>query len=214
MMKTNIENNNLPNDMQTKTAETYLVKKTKIIIGLLALILIFESLGAIFFLKKYSAKIPPPVTNETKIKETIASITLIPKEKQVKTGDTFTIEVKLNTNNREINGADAVIKYNPLFLEAAEKIENGDLFDNLLIAHVDKNKGIIDITASRLSNEQKTISGEGVLALVTFVAKQKGETTVDLIFDEARSDTSNVLETKTSKNILTTVSGSLITITE
>ncbi len=189
------------------------VKNKKTLILVLALILTLETLWAISFIKRYPIKSKQnQISSLNQSQGQIASLFLIADKEEAKVGEKITVKINLSTNNREINGTDVVISYDPQLFEAAKKLEKGDLFENLLISDVDNNKGIINITASRLSPREKPVLGEGTLAIVTFTAKKPGEGQIKIVFDKRDTTTSNVVEAKTSQNILTTVTNATIKI--
>lgn len=195
-------------------------KNKKIILVVLAILLVLESLWAISFIKGTTKTTTSKTTTPEKPKQKIASITLDPANSETKVGQELTVKINVDTNNREVNGVDAVIKYDPQFLEVVDsenqtpsiQVQNGGLFDTLLINDVNPVEGTINITASRISPDQKPVSGKGTLALVTFIAKQEGATRLVTVFDYTKTNTSNVMEAKTSNNILTTVSDASVKI--
>lgn len=135
-----------------------------------------------------------------------------PSEVTVTVESQFTSSISVDLAGREVNGMDAIIKYDPQLLEVLESA-SGDLFENLLVNEIDTENGTISITASRLSKDSPPISVNGILSVITFQALQPGITTVDIVFDPQTTSTSNVTEAGTSDNILTTVHNAQVTIT-
>lgn len=188
----------------------------KLIFIILAIILLGEFFWAISFIKtsslKKEKKIETPTQSQIVPKESIASLTIDPQNVETTVGQQFTININVDTLNHSINGVDTVISFDPEILTVIGEVKNGDLFNSLLIKDVKNNVGKINITASKLSPTAQNISGKGTLATVNFKALKFGETQIKIIFDPNRTDTSNIVESKTSKNILTTVSNATIKI--
>lgn len=211
--------------METNLPETQPIneprfnRSKKIILVVLAILLVLESLWAISFIKG-SKKITSQTAVPEKPKEKIASITLEPASIETKIGQQFIVKVNVDTNNRTVNGVDAVIDYDPEFLEVVDQDDQtpgvqakaGDLFNKLLVNDVNPVDGMINLTASIISPDAKPVSGKGTLASITFVPKQEGATRLITIFDYTKTNTSNVMEAKTSKSILTNVSDATIKI--
>ncbi len=182
-------------------------KKNFFLVFLLLLIII----GLFLFTKSFSGKRKTLLT--TPNKEKIATLWLEPKEVVIKKGTSFELSINVDTNDRMVNGIDAMIGYDPQFFDVLGKAENGDLFENLLINDVNQ-LGRINLTASRLSKDEAPILGKGILAKIKLMAKKKGQPTVSFIFDPQKTNTSNVIESVTSKNILTHVENSNVKIEE
>lgn len=215
--------------METNLPETQPITQSrfnrgkKIILIVLAIFLVLESLWAISFIKGTAKTTPTSkTTTPEKPKQKIASITLDPASTETKIGQQFIVKVNVDTNNRTVNGVDAVIDYDPEFLEVVDQDDQtpgvqakaGDLFDKLLVNDVNPVDGMINLTASIISPDAKPVSGKGTLASITFVPKQEGATRLVTVFDYTKTNTSNVMEAKTSKNILTNVSDATIKISK
>lgn len=195
----------------TKVREALKNNKKKVFI-ILIIIILLELLWVISFivLSKNTNSIIPV---KLKAKEEIASFSFALDSKAIIRGTPFKTEIILNTKDRQVNGVDALILYDPQMLTVVDSIEtvpaiqvaNGDLFPSLLVNHVDQETGRITLTASRLNKQTSPVTGLGTLAIITFTAQQVGNTTLSFLFDDAQTNTSNVIEAETSKNILTHV---------
>ncbi len=146
-------------------------------------------------------------------KEKIASMSLTPQIVSSTVGQEFKLDINVDTNNRKINGIDVVLLYDPQMLTAINS-NTGTLFTTLLVNDIDPVAGKIVITASRISTAEEPVLGIGVLATTTFVPKKGGVSEVTILADPNSTNTSNVTETKTSKNILTHTSNAQITISQ
>lgn len=194
-----------------------LLKKKTTVLVLFLLLLVVESVWAISFIRKNQRTFTP---GTVVIKEQLASLTLDPQTLTTKMGDQFTVKVMVDTKERLVNGVDAQITYDPSLLTVVDQdtavagvqAGGGDIFTSLIINDIDPLKGKITLTASRLSREGQPFSGVGMLASLTFTVKAKGTTNLTFIFDSTKTNTSNVTESKTSSNILTTVNNATIQI--
>lgn len=186
------------------------MRKRTLILIVLAMILVIEAVWAFRFL---SSQGKGPIESITSVipPETIATMSIDPSEVTVSQGSQFTSSISVDLGGREVNGMDAIIKYDPQFLEVVEST-NGDLFENLLVNEIDSENSTISITASRLSPETPPININGILAVINFQAISPGNTQIEIIFDKNQTNTSNVTEAVTSDNILTTVSNAQVTI--
>lgn len=191
----------------------FFTKKRSLILIVLALILVIEAIWAFRFLSSQGKN---PIENITSIvpKENIARLSIEPQSVTTTVGEQFTVSVSADLAGREINGLDAIIQYDPTYLEVVDsnletdgiQVENGDMFDSLLYNNVDNQAGIISVTASRISPETPPVSVNGILSVISFQALKQGNTKIEFVFDPTTTSTSNVTEAKTSENILTTVS--------
>lgn len=200
-----------------------IIKKRSIFI-VLVVVLILESLWAVSYIQSAKKTINIPLITDTLKnqlpKEKIASMSLEPSTIETKVNTEFSVKINIDTNKREVNGIDALISYDPAFLTVSDsnnqtagvQAENGDLFSSLIINSVDPLKGKINLTASRLSKAVNPVSGTGTLAALTFIAKKTGSTLLTIVFDPEKTNTSNIVEANTSKNILTTVTNAKIEI--
>lgn len=188
----------------------FFTRKKTVIFILLAIILVVEAVWAFRFL---SSQGKGPIESITSVipQETIATMSIDPSQVTVAVGSQFTSSISVDVARREVNGMDAVIKYDSQFLEVVESA-NGDLFENLLVNEIDSDNGTISITASRLSPETPPININGILAVINFQALTAGSTQIEIVFDPNQTSNSNVTEAVTSDNILTTVSNAQVTI--
>lgn len=217
--------NNQPNYSQPNTAQPdnnqlfnnlklFLQTRKKTVLILLAGVLILESVLAIFWVKSTKGIPSLTISQVNKPKEHLASLSISPQNIQTKQGDQFTVKVFVDTQGRLVNGIDAIAVYDPKVLEVVDQPTSGDLFTSLLVNTVDPTRGQIILTGSRLSKQSQPLAGTGTLANISFVAKTSGTTNITILFDPTTTTTSNVVEAKTSNNILTDVNGATIQISK
>jgi len=165
------------------------MKKKNLILIIIGLILF---LGLSFFLLfKGQVFIQP------KAEDTPASLALAPSQKNVNIGDTFAVDVMLDSGGQKINGADVEIYYNPNLLE----VENGNLTSsnilpvtaiNTVMTTGDANKNKIVFGASVVAGtEGKVVSG--ALATINLKAKAASSAAnLNFNFSLGSTDDSNV----------------------
>lgn len=211
---------NKPLNMETPK---HIIKHKKLVLVCLAIVIVIESLWAVSYIKSTNMIKLPLITQLIQIpKEKIASLSLEPVSLQTQVGSQFEVSVNVDMKDRTVNGIDAVIKYNPQMLEvvdsdnetAGTQAQTGTIFKTLLVNQADPIDGKIVLTGSRISTSQEPIKGTGTFAKISFIAKQAGNTNLEILFDSKKTNLSNVTESKTSKNILTDIENAQITISQ
>lgn len=86
-------------------------------------------------------------------------------------GQTFTVQIKLDTANEQIWGLDAILKYDPAKL-AIDSASFGSLFD-LQTPTINNNTGTTHLIAE-FEDTEDTYVGTGILATLTVRGKQAG----------------------------------------
>lgn len=105
----------------------------------------------------------------------------------VKQGDEFEMVMKIDTGGVAVSGVDAVLEYNPTYLEVL-LIENGNFFP-LFGKHFEINNQKIYITGFFTENKE-TKSGAGNFARISFKAIKNGATSLKFVCaDKSLSDT-------------------------
>lgn len=109
----------------------------------------------------------------------------------VNQGDQFDLFMKIDTAGAQVTGADAVVEYNPTYLEVLT-IENGNFFP-LFGKHYEINSQKIYITGF-FTEKNQTKSGNGMYAKLTFHALKNGATALQFnCVDKSLSDT-NIID--------------------
>lgn len=198
--------------------KTFIVNNKKVLLIVLGVILVLEVIWASSFIKsskkvQTTTQMPTATSTISLPKEKIASLSLEPATTSIKIGEQVSLSINVDTNGRSVDGIDTVLTYDPLYLEAVVPVANGDLFNSLLVNDVDAQNGKITLTGSRISLSSNPVTSQGTFATLTFTARKEGKTEVKFIFDPTKTNTSNVTESKTSSNILTTTNDATIQIT-
>lgn len=127
-----------------------------------------------------------------------AVLVLDPGSASVPVGDTFTVELKIDTEGESVTSADAVLNYNNTIL-SVESIEPGgnteDEFFPELYPSITNNE--IYIGAS-VQDPIDTKNGAGTIATITFKGKVAG--TAEVLFDCTAGKTSDTNISKSDKN--------------
>ncbi len=212
------------------TKQNFLIKHKRNILFGLILVFVIETFVTIFYLKSLTAlngtpkEITPTAAVSTKQppKEKIATLSIQPSQVTTKANQEFSVIVFVEPNGRFINGADAVILFNPEHLSVIDEdatsegiqVSPGNLFNSLVVNSVNQEQGKIVLTASRLSKSIDPANESATLAKIRFLSLKKGKTDLKFLFDYAKTNTSNVTEYRTSDNILTNVFDAQVNITD
>jgi|GEM_PF-2812973 len=140
-------------------------------------------------------------------------IYLSPQNAVYGVGDSFSVNIIIDTKGRSIDAADIILKYNSKVLEVLDsdqnkegvQIKNGNILDNIQINEVDKRRSTINF--SKTTNQSSTYSGAGVLATINFRAIDKGKAYVKFYFKKNYSRYTNLVSD--GKNILEEAVGGL-----
>ncbi len=139
----------------------------------------------------------------------MASLAVSSAMKEPRVGDLVKVDVVLNTGTRLTDGTDVILLYDPSALTvqpasgSAVPVSPGTLYKEYPVNTVDQNG---KISLSGIDSQGNGVSGKGVLGTVVFKALKSGSTTVKIDYQNGSTSHSNVVETKTSRNILISVS--------
>lgn len=124
-----------------------------------------------------------------------STLSVSPSSQSLKVGDTFTVNINLDTQGKMIDGVDIrYLNYNPNIIqiqdsgiEAGVQIAPGNLMPLTLVNKVDESLG--RVTFSQVVAGGSKYTGSGVLATITFKAVAPGNT--DLTFDYSPNSTTD-----------------------
>lgn len=109
----------------------------------------------------------------------------------VNAGDEFDLTMKIDTAGEQVTGADAVVEYNPAYLEVVA-IVNGNFFP-LFGKHYEINSQKIYITGF-FTEKNQTKSGNAIYSKLSFHALKNGATSLQFnCVDKSLSDT-NIID--------------------
>lgn len=130
---------------------------------------------------------PPATTSTASEPEYHASLRLSPSRATLTPGEVFEVSILLDTGQSKVDGADAVLKYNPRMLELLS-LERGTLFEEYISEEADRENGEITLAGVTFSPRKKN----GTLGHLAFRALKKGSTTVFFEFLPGATKDSNV----------------------
>jgi len=126
-------------------------------------------------------------------------------EKTVVRGEILVLPVILNTAGNDVFAVDAVIRFDPQFLEVLDldpelpgvQVTPGVIFPRYFALGADNEKGEVRLSGSsfsgRVADVGQSFSGAGILGSISFRAKNRGTTKVYFDFQEGRTVDSNVV---------------------
>lgn len=135
------------------------------------------------------------------------SLTLQASKSSLKVGENVTIQIN-EFSPKPTDGTDVVILYDPKLLKI-QPAANGSpvlvttMYNQYPVNSVDEKNG--RITVSGISSKSGGTLTQGFFGSVVFRAQAPGKTTVSLDYTPGKTTDSNIIETKTTKEILAEV---------
>jgi|GEM_PF-3621967 len=134
---------------------------------------------------------------------------LDPPQAEVPVGEELVLKVYLNTEGREVEGADVALNYDPTYLELiGNTIDPGVILETYTGRSVDNRKGTAFIRA--LGGTYQGVRGK--LAEVRFRAKEAGATQVSLFFQTGGAQECAVWASNNQGDILRATTGTTVEI--
>lgn len=186
----------------------------KIVIVAVALIIFVELVWAILELtnislpmlakKSLSNSVDSAVSQQIKSADETTSIKLATINPQYKVGDRIPVTISLSSL-KYTDGTDLIIFYNPklLTVETDKKkapVAVGLIYDDYPVNSVDEKNGKIMI--SGISTKTNGVIAQGTFGTISFLAKADGKTAITIDFTPGSTIDTNVIETKTAKDVL------------
>lgn len=137
------------------------------------------------------------------------SITLSPDSGVFAVGDTFDMQVSLDTGYHDSDGTNVIILYDPGVLEVQDadpsadgvQVTTGDVYDSYAQNKAYPSRG--EINVAPMSDVGEVFQGSGTLATITFeVVASIGNTRVEVYFQDGQSADSNIAENATTVDVL------------
>ena len=144
-----------------------------------------------------------------------ATLSLSPASAAYNRSCNFALEVLLDTQGDQTAGTDAIIKYDTTRFTALS-IAKGTLYDDYPGTNIDESAGTISISALAAFNN--SFSGTGTLAQINFQVEANAPLGVSAMTfdfdpnDKAKTTDSNVVESSTVQDILSSVTNGSYTI--
>lgn len=177
----------------------------KVIFIVIILILVGEAIWAIQALNFTAKSITrTPQASFKAVSKIPTEISLRSAKSQLKVGEKTTVEVYINSTI-QTDGTDLIIKYDPTKLtvmpkSATEAASSGTIYNDYPVNMVDtKNNQII---VSGITSKEEGVKASGLFGSLVFQAKAAGSTDLTIDFSPGKTTDSNVIETKTAKDVL------------
>src|SRR3989344_26618 len=163
-----------------------------------------EDSGSAFDITKNTANPDKKVSGGQIILET--------EKNTYKVADTIAVDITLSTGGFKTDGTDVILKYDPQVLEPIRNdiFEKGEIYGDYPGVRNDTAKGLV--YASGISTSQEGFEGDGIFGTFKFKPKKIGSTSIELLFTKDSTTDSNIIESKSAKDILNNPSKLDITI--
>jgi hypothetical protein len=178
-----------------------LIKKPRILLA--GLILVSLTLLLTFTIKEFS-KDGSPSSDQEQSDFAHTSLSLSEELRASSISDIYELDVFIDSDKNEIDGAHLEISYDPQALSEVD-IKAGDFFVDPVIVfkEIDSDKGIITFAISNQTNENAVI-GSGTLAVITFRKIGNEETLISFL------PQTQISSPKINQSVLKNTSSSII----
>jgi hypothetical protein len=139
---------------------------------------------------------PPDLVEPTNL----PGIVLSANKDSFKVGEEIELQVNLTTGEYSTDGTDVVLGFDPQSLEPMDKFfEKGSIYQDYPGVRKDLTKGTVFASGISVSSGFK---GSGVFGTFKFKAKKVGKSIVELKFTKGLTTDSNIIESKSAKDLL------------
>lgn len=124
----------------------------------------------------------------------------------LKVGEKMTVTVYVDSGGKSTDGTDLIINYDPKLLSIdtigpdKKAMAISDIYNEYPSNSIDDKKGIIAV--SGIANDSNGMVVNGILGSIIFTAKSAGKSTISVEFTPNIVSESNIIETKTGKDLL------------
>ncbi len=183
----------------------------KIVFIVLSLVIVTELIwGAWYILRPLPGQSIPALTKNPAAlfapARPTAQVILSSTNSQIKSGDSLSVDITVNTSGRVTDGTDLVIKYDPKLLSlsgaASAIFTKGSLYPEYLGQSVDSKLGIFRISGIANLGSKNNLLGQGKFGTINFNAIASGTTTISVDFKPNKTTDSNVIDRKLGQDIL------------
>lgn len=147
----------------------------------------------------------PEISSQNKVSLPVV-LALSPPQGNFSVGNSTKIAVILDTGEKKVIGADAIIKYDPEKIEIIE-LKPGTIFDHYPFTKINAGKVFI----SAINDNDHLFSGQGILTHLTIVPKKPGEAKLRFEFRPAETTDSNVAAENNQQDVLEQVKNGVYT---
>ena len=128
----------------------------------------------------------------------------------VKTGEVFSTPVYIDTAGSQAAGADALVNYNPVFLQV-ESVSPGFIFDDYPLAANNAEQAVVSLSGISGSPDE-LFEGSGVLGTITWRTLKSGVTDLTIEHELGNTTDSNIAVTFGNGDALGSVGSATVTI--
>lgn len=129
----------------------------------------------------------------------VASITLSVPKTTFQVGEKIPVSININSV-KATDGTDVILNYNPGLVAVSAPVTAGTIYNDYPLNTFDNTAGKISI--SGISSEPAGKVARGVLGTAVFEAKASGKAIISVDFTQGSTVDSNIIETKTAKDLL------------
>jgi hypothetical protein len=140
-----------------------------------------------------------------------ASFKFEPSEITTAINSTFDIEIIIDTNNEQVGGAGAIIRYDTNIV-TIKNITAGDVFADYPVLSFDNKTGQANISGI-VASQNDLYEGKGTFAKLSITAINSGKTSLSFDFEKGKTNDSNIATTYAPYDILTEVNTAEINVT-
>lgn len=173
------------------------------IFTLLAIAIIAELIWALKTLGGNTSSIPALSALTNTPQATVVqngSITLsTPKSTVFAVGDKISVNINVDSV-KATDGTDVILNYDPKLLTVTQNAEVGNIYNDYPLNVFDNATGKISL--SGISSNPNGAIAKGLFGTIILEAKAPGKTTISVDFVKDSTTDSNIIETKTSKELL------------
>ena len=213
-METKNQFSNQPNQMDASVASNSFLsehRRSMIIVIGVVLIVILGAIVIISAIQNRASQSSSPIARiPTPMKEPRGEMWFDPETVPARSGEQIIVQIMIDAHNTEINGSDAIVNYDPEFLEVVS-VEEPNEPDREFILFSRQDEDQLQITTVK-SSASNTKTPQMTIAVITFSSLRPGTTMLDFDYRPASTVGSTIVRARDTENILDKATGSTITI--
>ena len=175
-----------------------ILSKYKWVLIIVGVVLVVEIIW-IFKFAGQSATLPVAANPENISDQPMASIILSVPKTTFQVGEKIPVSINIDSI-KATDGTDLVLIYDPSLVNAADSVAVGTIYSDYPLNASDNTAGKISV--SGISSDPLGKVARGVFGTATFEAKAPGKVKIAVDFTKGSTIDSNIIETKTTKDLL------------
>jgi hypothetical protein len=174
-----------------------ILKRLPLIVIVVSVVLIIGEI--IFGIRSLST--PTPIIGKIQ-PITGGQLLLVPVVPTTALGRPLTVKIRVDTGGHTIAGVDVILKFDPKFISAdSQSFKPEAVFTDFPLINIDNNSGVVKISGISDIN-QPGYNGIGTLGSLTFIPKASGKTSIKIDYQPGSTIDSNIIESRTSQDII------------